>query len=175
MSQTEEFLYFYIACSLKSPSSLVFFTPQGGLPRSQKISPPREMLRLFAVVVAIIFPSPARDRGDVALRRAPGGSLCTGMSIPPLGASGPRCVPGPEAAQSLLPFAVLTKEKQSRQMYSETARGFMVGSGSWAGDWEGRGVGERRYNKSGQDLQRQAMGPDLLPVPALHTQGKANN
>ena len=96
------------------------------------------------------------------------------MSILPLGASEPHRVPGPKAAQSLLPFAVLTKEKQSRQTYPKTACGFMVGSGSWAGVGEGRGVGEGLCNKR-QDLQRQAMGPDLLPIPALHTQGKANN
>lgn len=104
-----------------------------------------------------------------------GGFLCTGMSILPLGAPGPCCAPGPEAARSLLPFAVLTKEKQSRQMYSRPACRFMVGSGSWAGDREGRGMGEGLYNKSGNDLQRQAMGPNLLPIPALCTQRKANN
>lgn len=126
------------------------------------------MLRPFAAVAITLL-------GDAGLRRALWGSLCAGMSIPPLGVSRPHHVPGPEAAQSLLPFAVLTKEKQSRQTYPKTSWGFMVGSGSGAGDGEGRGVGEGLDNKSGEDLQRQAMGPDLLPISALCTQGKANN
>lgn len=172
MSQPEEFLYFCTVCSLKSSSSLVFLTPPGRTSMVPKNFPTSGDAQ-FAVV-AITLPSPAGDWGDIVLRRAQGGSLCTRMSISPLGVSRPHRIPGPKAAQSLLPFAGLTKEKQSRQMYPKTACGFMVGSGSWAGDGEGRGVGEGLYNKSGQDLQRQAVGPNL-PIPALHIQGKANN
>lgn len=52
--------------------------------------------------VAITLPSPAGDWGYIVLRRAPGGSLCTRMSIPPLGVSGPHRIPGPKVSYLLL-------------------------------------------------------------------------
>jgi len=123
------------------------------------------MLRPFAVVVAITLPSLARDRE--MCYGEPRYNLCTGTSIPVLGASGPGHVLGPEAAQSLLPFAVLLKEKQSRQKYPKTACGFMVGSGSWAGDGEGRGVGRGTIQQKWARFAASGAGARPSPYPRL--------
>lgn len=60
VTQAEEFLYYCTVHSLKSSSSTIFLTPQGGLPQSQKIFLPWEMLSPFAVL-AITLPSLSGD------------------------------------------------------------------------------------------------------------------
>lgn len=94
------------------------------------------------LVLLVLVPCLAADPED----------KCWDEHLTSPGIQTPSCPWTQISPKFLLPFAALRKEKQSRKKHPQNACGFMVGSGSWAGDREGSGGGrEGLYNKSGQD------------------------
>lgn len=96
------------------------------------------------------------------------GRTDAGMSISPLWASRPRGVIGPKPAQSLSYLLLLSggNSKAGRSIPKVPVDPWWApGAGQEAG--KGGGGGEGTAQLKCQDQQCRAVGPDLLPVPAL--------
>lgn len=134
----------------KNSSSLVFLIPSGRTSTTVKISPPHEMLVLFAVCQSL-FPSWLET-----------GKRNAGMSISPLRASKPLRIPGSQSVQSLSYLLLLSGRKSKAGKSIPKAP---------ADSWWALGEGRDCTTKAGKISSVRRWGPTFSLSPPYPRKG----